>query len=348
MNIGLLYTMEGELEREESNDSVDIEGRITNDHIVEIEKSLVALGYDVTHIHVDLDMFEKLRSMRDEIDIIFNLCDDGFFSNSKLEPHIPAMLDVLSIPYTGAGFRALASCLDKGRTKEILAYNKIPTPKFQIFTSIKTCSDKKLRFPLIVKPLMEDASIGIKRDSVVHNEEQLMRRVFVVLDRYNQPALVEEFIEGREANVGIIGTRKPRVLPISEIIFDNLSDDLPNICTYSAKWIEDSDYYVNTPPKCPAEIDEVLANKLRKIALAAYRIMRCEDYGRVDFRIDKQGNPYVLEVNPNPDISSDAGLARMAKADGMNYTQMISAILKSALEKNNIKERVNVPIKEEL
>jgi D-alanine-D-alanine ligase len=347
MNVALLYTVDSELENEEGLKSVDVEGRISDGHIIEIDKSLKGQGHDTIHIPVNLNMFEKLRELKDEIDVAFNLCDDGFFSKSSMEPHLPAMLDVLDIPYTGSGFKALATCLNKARTKEILSYNEIPTAKFQVFDSMKVRLDEELKFPLFVKPLEEDASIGIKQDSVVNNEEELMRRVFIVLDMYKQPALVEEFIDGREANVGIVGTKDPKSLPVSEILFDNLDNELPNICTYSAKWKEESDYFKNTPPKCPAEMDEKLANKLKEIALKAYKLMGCEDYGRIDFRIDKEGNPYVLEVNPNPDISSDAGLARMARADGMDYAKLIDFIIKSALEKNGIKEKTKIDIQVE-
>lgn len=344
MNIALLYTNDAEVANEET--LIDIEGRMSDDHIIEINKSLKVYGYDTIVVHVNLDMFENLRKMKDDIDVVFNLCDDGFFSKSLMEPHVPAMLDILGIPYTGSGYKTLATCLDKARTKEILQANKIPTPKFQVFDSMKVRLDKKLRFPLFVKPVKEDASIGIKKDSIVNNEEELMRRVFIILDMYKQPALVEEYIDGREANVGIIGTKYPKVLPVSEIIFDELSDELPNICTYSAKWKEESDYFKNTPPKCPAEMDEKLAKKIRKIALKAYKLMGCEDYGRVDFRIDKKGNPYVLEVNPNPDISFDAGLARMAKASGKSYADLIDFIVKSAMEKNGIKPKINIKVEE--
>jgi len=341
MNIGLLYTS---LRQEGAGLAVDFEGRDQEDNVIAVEEALRSLEHDTNRIYVNLDMFEKLRKLKDEIDIVFNLCDDGFFNISSFEPHVPAMLDILKIPYTGSGYKTLAICLNKARTKEILSFHKIPTPRFQVFNSLRVQLDKKLRFPLIVKPVSEDASIGIKKESIVNSEEELMRRVFLTLDVYKQPALVEEFIDGREANVGVIGGRNPVALPISEILFDKLSDDLPNICTYSAKWLEESDYYKNTPPQCPAEIDEKLADKLRKIALKAYTLMGCEDYGRIDFRIDKDGNPYVLEVNPNPDISADAGLARMAQAAGMSYADLIDSILRSAMEKNGIKSKINIKV----
>ena len=344
MNVVLLYTNDAETANGET--LIDIEGRMSDDHIIEINKSLKSYGYDTSVVHVNLDMFENLRKMKDDIDVVFNLCDDGFFSKSSMEPHVPAMLDILGIPYTGSGYKTLATCLDKARTKEILQANKIPTPKFQVFDSMKVRLDKKLKFPLFVKPVKEDASIGIKKDSIVNNEEELMRRVFIVLDMYKQPALVEEYIDGREANVGVIGTKEPKALPVSEIIFDELSDELPSICTYSAKWKEESDYYKNTPPKCPAEMDEKLANKLREIALKAYKLMGCQDYGRIDFRIDKDNNPYVLEVNPNPDISFDAGLARMAKAAGKSYADLIDLIVKSVIERNGIKPKINIKVEE--
>ena len=297
-------------------------------------RALQELEHAAVKVNVTLDWLKSLRASQYEL--AFNLCDDGFKCRSELEPHVSAVLDVFEIPYTGAGYLSLGMCIDKHLTKKILEAHGIRTPRYQLFERGDERLRKGLSFPLIVKPCREDASIGIKRDSVVEDEGALRRKVYEVIGRLRQPALVEEYIEGREINVGIIGDREKVVLPLSEIIFEGLPEHLNRICCYEAKWIEESIVFQKTPPRCPAEVDEKLRRKLVRIALKAYEIMRCRDYGRVDFRIDGDGVPYVLEVNPNPDISEDAGLANMGRAADMSYRDVIGFIVKSASSRYGI------------
>jgi D-alanine-D-alanine ligase len=268
-----------------------------------------------------------------KIDLIFNLCDDGFYGRSQLEPHIPALLDVLSIPYTGSNYLTLALCLDKARTKQLLMYSDIPTPAFQVFTDMGDKLNPKLKFPLIVKPSREDASIGIQDDSVVYDKKKLMQKICSVISTYKQPALVEEYIRGRELNVGILGNEHPTVLPVSEIIF-TLPDDMNRICSYEAKWNPSHVAYIGTKPQCPAIVSKVLLKKLVRLSLKSYEIMECRDYCRVDFRVDLKGRPYVLEVNPNPDINPNAGLANMSSKAGISYASLIRRVVEYACERN--------------
>ncbi len=333
MRIAVLFTKRDEMS---GHYHEDWEGRETNDDAESVIKSLRELGHDVTKYYVDLDLFEKLRKGKKDIDLVFNLCDDGFFSDPQLEPHLPAILDILEIPFTGSSYLSLSMCLDKARAKKILTYHDIPTPKFQVFKTGDEKIKKLLQFPLIVKPLHEDSSIGIKDESIVNNEEDLRKRIKFVIKEYKQPALAEEFIDGREFNVGIIGNGE--VLPISEITFDGLPEGKPKIVNYSAKWKQNSIDYKGTKRNCPANIGEELKKKLISLALKSSNLMLCRDYSRVDFRVDNNNNPYVLEVNPNPDISEDAGLAAMAQAKGYSYKELIDKIIKNAAKKNDNKE----------
>ncbi len=319
----------------------DWEGRDTNESAFKIVDILKELGYDARYEFVNKDLFEKLR--QNKPDLVFNLCDDGFYSDPELEPHLPAMLDVLEIPYTGGDYFTLALTLDKANVKEFLKIHKLPTPKFYVF-EVGDEEIGDLEFPLIVKPLHEDASIGIKDDSVVYDEENLRERVRYVVKEYDQPALVEEFIDGREFNVGVIGNDEKEVMPISEITFDGLPEGKPKIVNYSAKWDEDSIDYKETKRSCPAKVDEELANQLRDLAIKAGEIFGCESYFRVDFRVDKNNNPYILEVNQNPDISDDAGLAAMAEVAGYSYKGLIDKVVKEAMpikEENESKPEEN-------
>ncbi len=179
----------------------------------------------------------------------------------------------------------------------------------------------------------EDASLGINAGSVCHDLAHLERQVAYIHDVYKQDALVEEYLDGREFNVSIMGDREPEVLAISEIDFSAMPEGEPRIVSYRAKWDEDSAVYIGTVPICPAEIPKRLENRIRDIALRSYQCVGCRDYGRVDMRSDARGNIYVLEVNPNPDISPKAGFARAARAAGYTYAEMVVRITQFALER---------------
>jgi D-alanine-D-alanine ligase len=229
----------------------------------------------------------------------------------------------------------LGLCLDKAKTKIILSHYGIPTAKFDLFNeSIDGCKKINLRFPVIVKPVHEDASAGINEKSVVYDRKELEERVEYIIKMFKQPALVEEFIDGREVNVAILGNNPPVVLPISEIDFSHLPSHLPKIVSYEAKWIPNTDYYEKTIPICPAPLEPELERKIKDIALSCYKIMGCRDYARVDMRIDKEGNPYVLEVNPNPDLSRNAGFMRSASVYGLTPEETIVKIAEIAIERS--------------
>ena len=332
MRIAVLSAKRNEISHQYSK---DWEGRDTNDDAESVIAALRELGHEPIAYPVDIGLFNRLRKDKDNIDIAFNLCDDGFFFNPELEPHLPAMLDILGITYTGSNYLSLALCLDKALAKNLLAYHDIPTPRFQVFRVGNELLNRTLKFPLIVKPVHEDASIGINDESVVRDEPGLRTRAKHVIAEYKQPALAEEFIDGREFNVGIIGDKEHEVLPVSEILFDGLPEDKPKIVNYAAKWKKDSIDYNSTQRSCPADIDEQLRKTLASLALKSSKLMLCRDYFRVDFRLDRENNPFVLEVNPNPDISEDAGLAAMAKAMGYSYKEIIGKIVESAVRRKH-------------
>lgn len=291
---------------------------------------------------IKLDIQHQLFPLRDDIegflralklykpDAIVNLCE-GVMGDSSLEMYVPAILEILGIPYTGSHPLALGICQDKGLAKAILKAHDVPTPEYQIverFESLK----RGLNFPLFIKPLKEDASVGISRSSFVKNIMELKAQVEYVNRVYRQPALVEEYISGREFNVSILGNEEPAVLPISEIIFE--FQDEPKIVDYAAKWFKESDEYIKTKPMCPAKLDNELKDKIEKTALKAYKVLKCRDYARVDIRLKNEtGIPYVLEVNPNPDISHEAGFARSLKAAGISFEGFIKSILGFALKR---------------
>ena len=216
--------------------------------------------------------------------------------------------------------------------KDVLRTRGIPTPDYQILTRFDEWTGG-LDYPLFVKPLSEDASLGITRDCFVQDDLELKHRVEYVLSRYKQPALVEQYIAGRELNVALLGSTQLEVLPISEIVF-TFSDE-PKIVDYYAKWFRESEEYKKTIPTCPAKLNSSTRNKVESEALKAYQALSCRDYARVDMRL--KGNiPYVLEINPNPDISPTAGFVRSLKAAGFSYEAFVQEIICLALERKRL------------
>jgi D-alanine-D-alanine ligase len=267
-------------------------------------------------------MIDSIRSFNP--DLIFNFVEsvEGI---SNYESHVAGIFDLLGFNYTGNNSITLSNCLLKSRTKQILSSHQINTPMFTIapLNEIPTRKNFRLKFPVISKLIKEDASIGISEFSVSLNYDALKLRLKYLFKNFRQDVIIEEYIEGRELNVAILGGK---LLPISEIRFDGLPDGLPKIVTYEAKWAPDSIYYNYTVPKVPAKITKSLKEKVYSLAFSSYEALNCRDYARVDIRISKHNEPYVIEVNPNPDISPDSGFARSASAAGISYDKLIYTI----------------------
>jgi len=307
-------------------------GRENISDALAIKKIFAQPNHEVRIIPITEDAYEQIKT--DKPDVIFNLCDDGFRGDYTLEPHVAIMFDILNIPYTGNNYFTIALCQNKARAKDILTFNNVLTPKFQVFTSAERKLNPELRFPMIVKPIREDGSVGIRERSVVDNEEQLKEEIDHIINLHKQEALVEEFIDGREFNVSLIGNRRPIVLPVAEIDFSEMPDHLPRIVSYRAKWVRQSIAYKKTPVICPANIDEKMKKLIEETARKCYKIFGCTGYIRIDFRYDnKEEKLYALEVNPNPDISEDAGLVRAAAAAGINYQDLLLKIIGFAMER---------------
>lgn len=327
IKIGLVYS-EGNVEKAFP---YDCKGRSKEDEGYQIEKTLEKLNLNYIMLYANENLIQQIKE--NNVDLVFNMADSGFEMNPVLEPHVPAILDIYKIPYTGSNYLTLGTCLDKIKTKQILKGHKIPTPKFAIFPrKIKSriCLNN-LKFPMIIKPSKEDGSIGLKTDSIVNSKEELILKINEVIEKYNQPVLVEEFIEGREVYVGILGREDLEILPLTEMEF-NLPKGYNNFLPYEAKWDTESVYYSGYEAICPAKIEPKIEAKLKKFAKKAYRLFEIRDYGRFDFRIDKAGKIYLLDINPNPDISEDISIARMAKAKNISYEDFIKRILEYSLK----------------
>lgn len=264
-------------------------------------------------------------------DLIFNLCE-GFQGKAQNEMYLAALWELLGIPYTGNPPLTLGLAQDKVLAKRLFQSARILTPPYEVFHKVpESCG---LEYPLIAKPSREDASLGIEQGSaILHNFSELKRRVQELLKKYQQPILVERYIEGREFNISILGNDPPRVLEISEISFEQLGTNAPHITGYEAKWLTDHPLYQKTPAICPANITIELKLRLEQIALQVYETLGGRDYGRIDTRVDADGNIFVLEYNPNPDISSEAGFVRALKASGISYKDFVEQLITEALKR---------------
>lgn len=305
----------------------------TTDTIYAIRHA-IELEHKVIMIEANLDCYDKLRSTN--IDIVFNVAENA--NGISREAQIPAILDMLGIPYTGSDPLALATCLDKSRTKEVLTYHSVPNAKFVITDRQGSYNSAGLTFPCIVKPIGEGSSKGIFNSSVVNNERELNDFIKQQIDKYKQPFIIEEYLPGREFTVSILGNGdEAAALPIVEMNYDNFPDNMPHIYSFEAKWIIDTRDEGQNLYICPAKIDEKLDAQIKATALNAYKALQCKDWSRIDVRLDANGTPNIIEINPIPGIlptpEDNSCFPKSAFAAGYNYNEMILAVLNSALKR---------------
>lgn len=309
------------------------------DKASETEFNRFKAAYDVIHALEDLGhrweqlgMWEEVAPLRQKVaefkpSIVFNLIDQ-FRNYTFYEQHIVSYLQLLRVPFTGCNPRGLVLASDKALSKKILHYHRIRTPRFQSFpVERRVRLSKQLRFPLIVKVHLEEASVGIAQASVVRDETQLHERVRFVHESFGTAAVVEEYIEGRELNVSIVGNHRLQVLPVWELFLDKLPPDVPRIATQRVKW--DLDYQEKHQIRIgPARrLSESLQRELEQTSRRIYRALNLTGYGRIDYRLTPDGELYFLEANANPDISADEEMASAAKAANIGYETLIQKIL---------------------
>jgi D-alanine-D-alanine ligase len=264
-------------------------------------------------------------------DLVFNLIE-GFGGRSGGEAQVTALLELLGLPYTGCPSEAQALCHRKGATKALLLGNGLPTAPFLVLEPGDPIPSLSWLGPAMVKPEAEDASLGIDQGSVVSSPAELATRVAELQKAYGPGVMVEAYLPGPEFNVGVLGLAEPEALPVAEVVYQPAPGSWP-ILTYGAKWAEGSDEDRASPVRCPAQIDEGLAVRLRRLAVAAFRATGCRDVARVDFRLDERGEPMILEVNPNPDLGASAGWARALRVSGRDYKETLVALARQALER---------------
>jgi D-alanine-D-alanine ligase len=294
-----------------------------------VQQILSDAGYEVSTLGVARDpglLLARLRDIRP--DVVFNLFE-GLADFGDTEAHVAGVLEWLEIPYTGCPYQTLCLARNKHLTKHLLAGAGLPTARFFVVEDVPV-EDCPLDWPVIVKPATQDASVGLDQGSVVTDLERLNDRIAYLLDNYGPPVLIEQFIRGREFNVGLIETPELRVLPVSEILFIDKDPDFWPIVTYDAKWKPGTRDYEATPPKYPAHVSPRLRNKVETLAKRAFRLLGCRDYARVDFRV-RGSKPFILEINPNPDFSPTAGLAGGLGSAGISHAQFTIDLVQRAL-----------------
>lgn len=289
-----------------------------------IEHVLEAEGNQVVRIPVydDGRWIERVR--RGKYDLVFNLCE-GIDGIADAEPAVISVLELFDLPYTGSSSATTALCLRKHVVNALLDKMGLPIPRFALVRPGDPLPT--IGFPAICKPSAEDASIGVEQKSVVRSVRELAERVAAMHERWNE-IVIQRYVNGREVNVGIVGEQ---VLPVAEICFDNMPRGLWRIVSYRSKWEVGSDEDLGAAPRCPAALPKALTAEVKRVALAAWKAVGGEGYGRVDLRIDRAGRPWILEVNANPDIAPDAGLARMAGVAGMDYAALIREVCELAM-----------------
>jgi len=329
----VLYNASDKLLKGESRDLLAEQGVIACAQAV--TDALQRAGYKVAQVPIYNDVELALAPYPPTRWVVFNL-GEGLEGRLFEEARIAWALEAMGYRFTGSGGDAIARSVHKAQTKTLLVANGADTPPWWLFRHPDEVDmlAGEWPFPLIVKPVAEDASIGVGPDAVVHTAQALRQRVAYVVERYRQMALAEAFVAGREFNISLWGN-PPQVLPLAEIDFSAFTDPYARVVSFAAKWEVGSFEYHHTPVLCPAPVDPDLGARITDTAWRAWIAIGCRGYARVDMRV-ANGVPYVLEVNPNPDLSPDAGFARAACAAGYDYTAMITHILSLALRQGDV------------
>jgi D-alanine-D-alanine ligase len=263
-------------------------------------------------------------------DVVFNLTDQ-FKNRSEYERDVAGLLEMMDLVSTGTGVTGLTLCKNKGMAKEILSYHRIRFPDFAVFSPGRTIRrPSKLGFPLFIKPLKDEASYGISQESFVENDQAFEDRIRFVHERMNQEALAEEYIDGRELYVSILGNRRLQVLPIREVIFSKMPDDRPQFSTFKAKWDETYRKRWGIQNTYAGDLSDGLAERIARVCKRVYRALHMTGYGRIDLRLTADEHIYILEANPNPNLAQDDEIAQSALKAGISYPDLIQRILRLA------------------
>jgi len=308
-------------------------------HTIKAVEAALSTRHQVSLVNADLDAFEKLRNLKP--DLVFNIAE-GLHGASR-EAQMPAIFEMQQLDYTGSDPVTLGICLDKRRTKETLAQHRVPSPRFWVVNSPAELP-KRLSYPLMVKPPLEGSSKGVTDKALVHNRKELIQQIEWVVSTYQQSALVEEFLPGREFTVALLGNGDNlRVLPIVEINFDSLPQGVNPIYSYEAKWVWDTEADPLQIFSCPASLEPLLQRQIEEVCRAAFVALGCRDWCRIDVRLNASGHPQIIELNPLPGIlprpEQNSCFPKAARAAGLNYDQLILSVVDAACARLQLGQR---------
>jgi len=334
LKIAVLYDLWGEEEVPESEKAAESgRKRKEKEDREEITDALTKLGHEPFY-HILDGRPQSLHGLaKCGADLVFNLTESYAGDDTK-EMNVAAYMDLIGLPYTGAGPHAHFLAQDKATAKKMFHFHGIRTPYFATAYRGNIDHAHDVKFPLIVKPQLEDGSIGIDAAAVVNGVKELMERVQYVQNEFDSPALIEEYIEGREIYAAILGSyERTEVLPLVELDLSQLPEGVPRIASRDVKFERDSEAYKLTKSRVVEDLDEPTTQKLSETAVAAYRAVKLRDYGRIDMRLTAEGEVYVIEANPNPWLSSKHEFAMAGRKSGRTYTELIKSIIELALER---------------
>src|SRR5688572_8183978 len=306
------------------------ENRKTEGHVM---KALAELGYPAEYLAIfdDLDLIQQ-KLQKFEPDVIFNLADQ-FKNNRAFDQNIVSFLAMRGVAFTGCGSTGLTLCKHKAISKKILGYHRIHTPEFVTIARGKRITrPKRLKFPILVKPLKEEASLGISQASFVETDEQFRERVQFIHEKYDNDVIAEEYIEGRELYVSVIGNHRLDVFPIRELVFREVPPDEPKIATYKAKWDEEYRKRWGLQNQFAEGLDPALVTNIQQVCKRIYHLLTIDGYARLDLRVTSKNEVYFIEANPNPILAEDEDFAQSALKAGLSYPQLIERIIRVGLK----------------
>ncbi len=328
MRVGLAFDLKDAISTAPGAPDDALEEYDSSETVLLIISSLEALGHDVVLLGGGREFLNKVR-IEEGLDIVFNIAE-GRGNYPAREAQVPAVLEMLGIPYTGSGPQCLAICLDKPLTKTLLKEAGIATPNWCVISSreeLERFGWNTFRFPLVVKPTREGSSKGIYADSLVTTAEETKATALRLLDGYSQPVMVEQYISGEEVTVGMLGNSPPRLLGMMRIVPRNIN----NLFMYSLEVKRDYKNLVDY--ECPARLDEEVLKKIEEASLKTFAVLGCRDLSRLDFKVAADGTPYLLEINPLPGLGNHSDLVIMTQGLGFTHKQLLAAILEAALKR---------------
>ena len=338
LRIGVLYDYWWEEDEPRDGEHPRPKRKSPDEDIQEVYEALKKNGHNPVFLRLD-GTAESLKEVADsESDMVFNLVE-SFGGNDGYDTNVAAYLELLGRKFTGAGSHGLYLAQDKALAKKIFAFHGIHTPYFATVWRGRTEHSHDIQFPVIVKPAREDGSIGIHFGAVCGSIKELMERIDYIHQQFDTPALIEEYIEGREFYVGVMGNERPEALPVVELDLSKLPKGTPKIAGTEVKWEEGTDAYEQTEAFLPKDLNDELTAKLKDTAVQAFQSLELRDYGRIDFRLATDGTVHVLEVNPNPYLLPTAEFAMAAKQSGRSYSDLIGEIVELAVGRYGIESR---------